>query len=252
MSGLEPETQPSTTRISSGSARATAVGIALLLLAVVWFGASGRPPPPAAVAPSAQPAVTSFMARATPQASRPQTPARTQSAATATSRPPGQPEPALVPGQFGEQALAIIVHASGKPRQYLQILHEAGPGVLEAGFRMSYPRPPIDGTLELAQLWTRDEGPPFVVIESVTLPIEALQPGAGDSAVIDLTSVAQPDRLEAPRLVRLGYRLSVRVESRDGQPFLAVTVSVGQMHDRGLGDDGLIGNPGSAGDELSR
>lgn len=241
MSGLEPESQPGTTRISGGSARATAAGIALLLAAVVWLGASGRPPTPLAVdastplAPAAAsaPAATGALARAT-HGGRPRS----------TPEPAGSP---LSPGlPLGEDGIAVIIHASGKARPYLQVMHEAGSGRLQASVRMAMPRPPIDGTLELAQLWTREEGPPFVVIQTFTLPVDALRPGAEGKTVIETMEPAKSGRPGAPRLVRLGYHLVVQVERRGEHLFLVVTLSLGgQTPGRALGDDGLIGQPGS-------
>ena len=252
MTGRSDGSEPLTTRIGGGSARGTAVTVAVVLVVVVWLGASGRKPQPQAVIPSPAAAGTGALATSAavgaggaPTAS-PAAPPTGPSPRPVVSPRPAAPQGPL-PALSGNDAFAIIIHAAGLRRPYVQLLRETGPGLLETTVVMSDPRPPVDGTLELAQLWTREEGPPFVVLESLPLPIDALLGTGSTPTVIQVTSPARPDRPDLPRLMRRGYRLNIQVERRDGQPFLTVRISVGgPLPSRELGDDGLIGDPGAA------
>ena len=152
-----------------------------------------------------------------------------------------------LPGSAGSDAIGVIVHAAGMARPYLQLLREVSPGRLETDMVMNDPRPAVDARFQLAQLWTREEGAPFVKLESFALPIGALLGTDTSGALIQITSPARPDRADLPRLMRLGYRLDVRIERIDTGPLLRVSVSVGgPLPARELGDDGLIGDPGEA------
>lgn len=250
MTGRSDGSEPPTTRIAGGSARGTAAAVAVVLVVVAWLGASGRPRQPQAVVPSPAAAGTGALATAAAVGAG-GAPAASPPALSTGPSPwpvvsPAAPHGAL-PALSGNDAFAIIIHAAGMPRPYLQLLREAGPGLLETTVVMTDPRPPVDGTFELAQLWTREEGPPFVVLESFPLPIDALLGTDSAPTVIQVTSPARPDRPDLPRLMRRGYRMSVQVVRRDGQPFLTVRVSVGgPLPARELGDDGLIGDPGAS------
>lgn len=231
MSDLVPVGSTGATRLG-GSARAAAAVVALVLVAVVWLGASGRQPQPPLAAQSVDITTPSPARTQVSAAARTATPT-SGDVPSRTTVPPISPSPLVAPIPLGEDALAVIVHDSDRPRGYLGILHETSQGVLQASVRMAA-EPTGSGpiTIQLAQLWTRGDGPPFATIETFEIPRHMLLGAPHGTTLVDATARARADRRRAPRLVRRGYNFRVEVERRDEQLYLVATLTVGAREPR--------------------
>ncbi len=220
----EPRIELSTTRVGGGgSARLVALVTAGVLGAVVWVGLSGQAADEPAPAQLALP-----------------TAAATARSTLAPRRTPDYEfiRPTIPLGADGFGVLALI----GSQR-YLVVLQEIEVDHLYATMRLPFPRPAAEGTLELAQFWTRDNRPNFVSLGTVRLPLDPLVPETSQQGtVLDRTSPPQLTSSGVPRLVQRGYRLTVRAESRRSFAVLVIDVRIGPKRQL-QGDDGIFGWP---------
>lgn len=242
--------QPGTTRVGGGaSARLAAIVAALSLAAVAGVAIIGRAP----VDPTASPSPRAAVA-ATPRASATPiplaTPSPTPGRTTAVPTPRQQPRPR--PGAFTD--LAVVV-SLGRLSQ-VTFLQEDHKGALHATSRLATSRPAPGGTLGLVELSEGGDVLEWRDIASFRLPLDPQVPPSPESALVLERHVAAHAELEAaPLLVRSGYSLRVYAEGRRAGIVLHITIEPGAQDGFGrrrqpirqLGDDGLIGHPGSPG-----
>ena len=244
--------QPGTTRVGGGaSARLAAIVAALILVAVAGLAIIGRPPvdpTPSPSPPAAAAATATARASVTPTVLA--TPSPTPRRATASPTPLKQPRPR--PGAFTD--LAVVV-SLGRLSQ-VTFLQEDHKGALHATSRLATSRPAPAGTLGLVELREGGEVLEWRDIASFRLPLDPHVPKSPETALVLERHVAAHAELEdAPLLVRSGYSLIVYAEGRRSGIVLHITiepgahdgVGVGREPMRQLGDDGLIGHPGSPG-----
>ncbi len=135
-------------------------------------------------------------------------------------------------------------------------LQEDHKGALHATSRLATSRPAPGGTLGLVELREGGDVLEWRDIASFRLPLDPQVPPSPESALVLERHVAAHAELEAaPLLVRSGYSLSVYAEGRRAGIVLHITIEPGAQDGLGrrrqpirqLGDDGLIGHPGSPG-----
>jgi hypothetical protein len=233
----EETTSPATTRIGSGvSARLVALVAVMVLGGVVFVAVGSRPP---ARDPAARPSF-SPLAQATPMP-----PIGPTDGPTATPGRPlhGRPSRPRVPTiLLGADAFAVISQIEGQT--YLHVLQEHEPGRLSGEFRAPFLEWDADGyTLELAQLWTRDERRRnYVALGSWQVDLRPLVPeNASGTTILRETVAARPRQRNVPRLVNSGYAITVHVESRGRYGMVFVDVSLGTVRQL-RGDDGMAGS----------
>jgi hypothetical protein len=232
---------PVTTRVGGGvSARMAVVLVVIALSAIVGVAFLNRPP---AAKPAAEAVVPPM---ATPSA-----------VLTAVSGdPPASgplPRRSLRGVDLGDDAFAIIAMVGG--RQYPIVLRNGGPSFMDGWARLPYPRPDTHATVELVQLWSRDPSLNFQSIGSWSLPLDVLMPEVRRSAtVLTIAEIARPVSGEN-RLVRNGFSMDIRLESRTDFGMIFVTIKTPfcseaggteclAVHHKIVGEDGIFGLPG--------
>lgn len=209
-----------TTRVGGGSSARIAVLVALIVLGgVVLIGIAGRRDPPAEVAALPSSASLASPARPAPStASKPTSEPTPQPNEQPTETPRREPTPTPEsfeePITLGQDAFAVIASIGG--RMYLEVLHEDEPGHLHGKFRLPFPQRRRGQTIELAQLWTRDEGRPnFVRIGEWRVRFDPLGPtDEPQEPVLRASAAGQPDATGVPRAIALGYDIVVTAETR--------------------------------------
>jgi hypothetical protein len=152
-------------------------------------------------------------------------PATTPAAAAGTvPRPTDAPLPrrSLRGVNLGEDAFAVIALIAG--RQYPIVLRSGGETFLDGWARLPYPRPDATGTIELAQLWSRDSSRNFQSIGRWSLPLDLLMPELRASGTVLTIAEVARSLTGDNRLVRDGFRLEIRLESRSDYGVIFVTV----------------------------
>jgi len=231
-----------TERLGGGvSARLVAVASVGLLLGVVWLGVSGRTAPPASTPEPAAAIGSPVAATATPAPSGP---------TAATPRPDRTPIvrgglPAdTIPhasrrlGPLGEDAFAITFWLEG--RFYLNVLREQESGRLKAVTRVPLYSDMGDTSMQIIQLWTRDDRPPLAEIADYELPLSALLTGPTPGTLLEVVREARPLRQLAPRLVRRGYELTVGTDVRRDHAYLLFDLTMGGAPSRESATDRLV------------
>jgi hypothetical protein len=237
------EEAPVTTRVGGGvSARAAVVVVAGALAVIVGAAFINRPP--ARPEPAAQQVV-------------PLSPAPSPASLVVVDGDPPTagplPRRSLRGVDLGDDAFAIIAMIGG--RQYPIVLRNGGNAFMDGWTRLPFPRPDTHGTVELAQLWSRDASLNFQSIGQWSLALDVLMPEVRASGtVLTVAQVARPLTGEN-RLVRNGFQLDLRLESRTDYGMIFVTVhtpycgaeggaSCLAVHHNVLGEDGIFGLPG--------
>ena len=218
-----------TERLGGGvSARLVAVASVGLLMGVVWLGASGRTALPASTPQPAAAIGLPVAATATPAPS---------DSTAATPRPERTPivrgeVPAdTIPlvsrrfGPLGEDAFAITFWLEG--RFYLNVLREQESGRLKAVTRVPLYAEMGDTSMQIIQLWTRDDRPPLAEIADFEVPLGELVTGPTAVTLLEVVREARPRRQQAPRLVRRGYALTVGTDVRQDHAYLLFDLTIG-------------------------
>jgi hypothetical protein len=123
---------------------------------------------------------------------------------------------------LGDDAFAVIALVAG--RQYQIVLRNGGEAFLDGWARLPFPRPDTSGTLELAQLWSRGPSQNFQSIGNWSLPLDLLMPELRTSGtVLTISELARPLSGDN-RLVRDGFRMEIRLESRSDYGVIFVTI----------------------------
>jgi hypothetical protein len=178
----EPRPGLEVARLGGGrSARAGALVVGAILVAIVWVGMSARPAAPPPESPQ--------LAVAEP-------------AEMATSRPTPPP-----PSTYD-------VSATIGDRRYAAVLDELQPGHLSATLRVPIPVGKSLGTLDMTQLRMGglDDNP--ILVEQWALPLDPLMATTRDpELVIDSAMPARPQARDAPAALRSGFRLTVYAEN---------------------------------------
>lgn len=223
----EPEPRPETERVAAGSrARITGLLAVASLLTVVGIGLSARSDAPDPQSSSAA------VGRATPGPSAAPTAAQTTRGAAVSATPratpekPPQPPLATPPRSVyrGDDYLGVTLVID--QRVYFSLLPEVARGQFSTELRLSFPAPETRVELELVQLWTRDERPDFRSIGTFELRYGPLLPGSDMTRVVLQQEVAPRKRpRDAPRLIRDGYTVQVRTESRRDRAMLVLEVT---------------------------
>lgn len=239
----EPPNVLETTRVRGGlSARLAAVAIALVLGLVAWIGMSG---PSATIAPASRAPDVAQLSNATPEATA-------EAVATAqplTSPVPTPPSTAPTAEASIERDDLSIVAKIGR-RQFLTWLRPVKHGHLSGSFRMPFPPPATEGTLELEQVWRTVEQAwkkpshdAWATLATWDLHLESLSAASErEYVVLDRIVPARPTVEDLSMLVTRGYRITVRAHS--GVPHGVVTVDVEMAAGRRLeGNDGIFGWP---------
>lgn len=246
-----------TERLRGGgiSARLVAVAATGLLLAVVWLGVAGRsatpvatPPPAAAVSPLPGAAATPPPSSPTPAALR--TSAPTPAAAV---EQPIDSVPRAIPRRFGplgEDAFAVTFWLEG--RFYMNVLREQESGQLKAVTRVPLYAEMGNISVQIIQLWTRDDRPPLAEIADYELPLGELLTGPRPGVLLDVDREARPRRKQAPRLIRTGYALTVGADVRRDHAYLQFDLTIGgpqhgerRLPGRAPYDDAVMGQRGT-------
>jgi hypothetical protein len=212
--------QPVTGRTGGGfSARLAALLAVGVMAALVWMGVAGGGPDPQEAEPTPPLVVVTAP-----------NPAATARAVAPSASPPSSPPslPLAMPhrhGPLGEDAFAVALWLEG--RFYMSVLRESMPGHLGAAMRVPlYPEMPTT-TVQLIQLWTREDRPPLAEIADYLLDLDALLAVEAPEMLLDATTDPRPRRLNAPRLVREGYELVVTSDVQHDHAFLLFNVRVG-------------------------
>jgi hypothetical protein len=234
---------PVTTPVRGGlSPRAAGVLVLIGLGVIVGAAFMNRPPapPPAALAvvsPAPTPTSALLVVKGDPPTTGP------------------LPRRTLNGVELGDDAFALIAEVGG--RQYPIVLRNGGGAFMDGWARLPYPRPDTHGTVELAQLWSRDASLNFQSIGMWSLPLNVLMPEVRTSAtVLTIADLAQP-LSGGNRLARDGFRMDVRLESRTDYGMIFVTIHTpfcGEgagttclgVHHKIYGEDGIFGLPGWA------
>jgi hypothetical protein len=231
---------PVTTRVRGGASARMAVVLVVAALAVIVGAAFlNRPPAP-------QPAAQVVAGAATPTAIL---------AAVSGDPPTSGPLPrrSLRGVDLGDDAFSVIAMVGG--RQYPIVLRNGGESFMDGWARLPYPRPDMQATVQLAQLWTRDASLNFQSIGSWSLPLDVLMPEVRTSAtVLSIAEIARPLTGEN-RLVRNGFSMDIRLESRKDFGMIFVSIHTPycgadggtaclDVHRKVYGEDGIFGLPG--------
>lgn len=224
-----PELRPATERVRGGlSARLIGFVALAALLSVAWFGLSGRSDPlPPVTSPTTSAAA---IAAPPPSASRRPGPSHDAPAPGSTRErllsPARSTGPRLPPQRglgLGDDFFAVTLVI--EERVHFVLLHEQTPGELSGDIRLRFATAPVSGELELVQLWTRDERPNFVPIATYELVLPAFERGSeATNVVLEAQQKPRKKAREAPRLVRAGYRVTVRTETRRDRALLFVEI----------------------------
>lgn len=220
LSDNRPPDQPTTTRIGGGgSAHLAAIGVVVVLLALVWVGWSGRPAGPGAA---------------------------TVGAGRAPSGP-GHPTGTPTPGEgaapprvhFAEDVYGFTATVDG--RQFFAVLQETGTERFTATVRLPFRRPQDAPSVQLHQLWTRAERSNYAELGSWQLPLEAIDPDVRRSGtVLEAEVAARPQARGQALLIRRGFTLQVAVDSQMLFAILEVDVRLLPRIARRLGEDGRL------------
>jgi hypothetical protein len=209
--------RPTTEHIGGGaSARLAGVGVALVLLSVVYIGMSDRrgkqEARPPASSGSAVISPASPTARPTP---RP------------TAVPRGLPREEWTPvGSAREDFYGVTTRIGD--RLYFGLLPESSPGRMQYTLRLGFPAPAATVQLQIVQLWSRDDRPNYAPVATHELALPPLVRGTERTEVVLLDEVAPKARARnKPRMLQRGYTISVTTETRDDRAYLIMDVSVG-------------------------
>jgi hypothetical protein len=213
---------PETTRVrGGGSARIGAVVVAVVLVAIVWVGISGRPNPPpiSAIPPVATAAAPSGGLGLS--SARPDTAVPTPDVTRAPT-----PEP---PETYGASL------AMGNVR-YVTILSELQPGHLTG--ELHFPSPPLwpTGTFTFSELWHDGQVEGAVAIDEWAIDLQALASATRTAATLVEASVpAQRSLLGVPPPVTSGYEINVvgRNDLLFGQLLIDVRLGANRGNDDG-------------------
>jgi hypothetical protein len=230
--------QPLTGRTGGGlSARVAAIAAIGVLAAFIWAGLSGREPgdevsasptPPLVVVARPSPAATEPVTEPEP-ASQPTPAARTAAPSPPASHPlPADSTPLVLPfrpGPLGEDAFAVALWLEG--RFYMSVLGEESPGNLAAAMRLPLYSEMPTTTIQLIQLWTREDRPPLAEIADYEIDLAALRAEPAPDTLLEAGADPRPRRSKAPRLVREGYELHVTSDVRRDHAYLLVRVRIG-------------------------
>jgi len=247
-----PVAEPPTTRIGgSGSARVAVVGVVVVLVALVWVGWSGREP-----APAAQPAPPA-VASSPRAAARTAVPTPTSTATAAPSAGPVGPSstpiraPSLPIVSDAEDLYAAVVRIDHRP--VLGVLQEVAPDRLQTALRLPFPDAEDHATIELIQLWTRQDRTSFVPIGSWDLPLKPVANAGPDPRdVLAIEVGGRVNETGGPVLVNRGFSLEVGAQSQELFVVVLVSVELVPTHEssptprgrtRIQGDDGILGWP---------
>lgn len=237
-----PPGQATTTRIGGGgSAHLAAIGVVVVLLALVWVGWSGRP-----AGPGAAPSVPPVADASAPVRGRATSPAATVGAGRAPSGP-GHPTGTPTPGEgaapprvhFAEDVYGFTATVDG--RQFFAVLQETGTERFTATVRLPFRRPQDAPSVQLHQLWTRAERSNYAELGSWQLPLEAIDPDVRRSGtVLEAEVAARPQARGQALLIRRGFTLQVAVDSQMLFAILEVDVRLLPRIARRLGEDGRL------------
>lgn len=239
MSDDGPPGQPTTTRIGGGgSAHVAAIGVVVVLLALVWVGWSGRPAGPDA-APSLQPVAEA----SAPTGGAGVQPANGDASHAPSGFGPGLPRPADGPDGPGihlDQDLYGFT-ATIDGRRYFAVLQETGTDRFTATIRVPFLRPRDAPTVQLHQLWTRADRTNYAYLGSWPLPLEAIDPDVRRSGtVLEIEVGAKPQARREAVLVRRGFTLTAAVDSQLLFAVLEVDVRLLPRIAHRLGEDGRL------------
>jgi hypothetical protein len=241
MSDNLPPSRPTTTRIGGGgSAHVAAIGVVVVLLALVWVGWSGRPAGPDASAslPPVAEASATVMATGRPAATLGPPPA-----ASGLRRPTGSHTLAEGPDRprihLAEDVYGFTATIDG--RQYFAVLQETGSDRFTATVRLPFLQPRDAPSVELHQLWTRAERSNYAELGSWPLPLEAIDPNVRRSGTVLKVEVpAERQARGQALLVRRGFTLDVAVDSQLLFAILEVDVRLLPRIVHPLGEDGRL------------
>ena len=209
--------EPTTTRTGGRAARVTAAVAVGVLLAFVYVGVAGRAPAPPSIPASAPPVI------AAASDAPPPTPRSTRTP-VGPSEPPVQPFPTDRSGQRPSEFLGAILTLSG--RSYVTDLQQVEPNHYVGAYRISRPMPASRGTLELAQMTTKNDARISLGRWDVPLdPLLGYLPTAGHW--LEETREPRRHRLDSPTLAQTGYRIAITTDSRAGFAVLSIDVRGG-------------------------
>jgi len=239
MSGNGPLVEPPTTRIGGGgSAHAIAIGVVVVLVALVWVGWSGRPGPPAgAPLASGAAAPTAVAAGISP------TPVATSGPADATAepRPSGwQPVETARPSvSLADDVYAMTAGYSGAGGG--SMLREVERGHLQATLQLPSAGRATGMTVELHQLSSVGIPNSYVQLGSWDLAEDEFVPDTPQgSRVLDDRVEAQVDAPNPSLLVRRGFTIQVHAATRGLIVDLLVDIKLLPMTRRPADEDHRI------------
>ncbi len=219
---LSARPEPTPERVGGGiSPRIAAAGAGILLAVVAAIGVSGRAP---GTVPGSSPAVAAGNTPSPVQSALagPAATLRDSPPSTPNPDPTPQPTPFVMPTPRPAHDDELLIHVTLGSHHLVGFLDESPSGRLRGAVSFRFPRPARAGILRVIDL-SAGERPANVGV--FTLSLHPLMPETTRSGtVLDVAVAAQPALGEAPRLIRDGYRLAVRAESR--LDFALIRVSI--------------------------
>lgn len=238
MGGNGPLIQPPTTRIGGGgSAHAVAIGVVVVLVALVWVGWSGRPtgqPVGAQLLPSGAAAPTAVGAGSTPSG-----PTSGPTAPTPRSPSRGPTETRSPSSRLADDVYVITAgFAGGEDGAILQLL---GATHLQGLMYVPASQPDWPIMLRLHQLSSAGMSHGYGQLGEWELSIDEFAPDAPEGTrVLDVQVAAQPDAANPSLLVRRGFTVVVHAEARRSIVQLTVDISLSPPTRRPADEDHRI------------
>jgi hypothetical protein len=149
--------------------------------------------------------------------------------------------PLVIPqryGPLGQDAFAVTAWVND--RFYMSVLRGETPGHLGAVMRLPLYGEMPSTTLQVIQLWTRDDRPPLAEVAAYDLALDELLGEAVPEVLLSVERKAKPRKARAPRLIREGYALTVRTDVRRDHAFLLFEMVVGDAEAPGGGSERLV------------
>ncbi|HEY7600079.1 MAG TPA: hypothetical protein VH741_09145 [Candidatus Limnocylindrales bacterium] len=221
----EPPSAPPTTRIGSGlSARIVALAAVIVLAGVAWIGVSNRP---AKTPDSARPSFP--IAQATPPPTEPPSRPAPTPLSTAIAFP-GYGDPGAPIALLGYDATAAIAQIEG--RTYMGLLRADAAGHLVTAFRVPFLEWTETASIEIAQLWTRDEAlRNYIPLGRWPIELAALRPEMARASTLLRREVTVRQRPAAlPRDFRRGFSVTVKADTAGSFGVLLVDVELSRGH----------------------
>jgi hypothetical protein len=227
MSGNGPVLQPPTTRIGGGgSAHAVAIGVVVVLVALVWVGWSGRPTGPPAGAPPVPSGGAAPTAVGVGSAPAGDTPGPVEPTPRLTPRPwPTGPRATLRPSaHLGDDVYALTARSVGAASgSILQVEH----GHLVARLELPSSGPSMPIMLELHQLSSVGMPNSYVQLDMFDQSLDQFVIDTRTGVrVLELRVESQPKAPNAALLVRRGFNFAIQATVRQSTVELVVDISL--------------------------